>query len=107
MAGKSGATEWSVLLSETRHALSTLRSEDLERLAARGEQMLLATAGRDPGSSGDPGLGPTERHELAREHRLLGSLLAATDSNIEVLRRLRGVTCRRSDAGGIDSRWVR
>lgn len=93
----TGPSEWSVLLRQTRFALSTLRADELEDLAVRAERMLKL---------------PSEcsnRHEIgdsanaSHEHRLLGDLLAATDSNLQVLRRLRS----RSHAPGAGLPWAR
>jgi hypothetical protein len=104
MAQRAKRTEWCGLLAETRLALSTLRLEDLEKLAARAEEMLEATAGNVAGPPRDLDLSRGERSSVAKEHHLLGSLLAATSRNLEVLQRLRGTPDSR---GEMDSRWVR
>jgi hypothetical protein len=106
MAQNARATEWSGLLESTRLALSTLRLDDLEKLAARAEQMLDAMTERDSMRAAGPRLDPGDRRKVLGEHRLLGSLLAATDRNLDLLRRLHGSPAR-SGAGGLDSRWVR
>ena len=103
MAQNARATEWSGLLESTRLALSTLHLEDLEKLAARAEQMLDAASMRD---SVRPRIDPGERRKIHEGHRLLGSLLAATDKNLDILRRLHG-SPGRNGASGLDSRWVR
>jgi GrpB-like predicted nucleotidyltransferase (UPF0157 family) len=47
-----------------------------------------------------------ERAKVAREHRLLGDLLRATDKNLQVLRRLEGRLHGRERAGEGNERWV-
>ena len=95
---------WSGLIEETRHALATLRADDLEALAARAQAMSEAAGGRGPVLHG------VERAKAARQHRLLGDLLQATEGNLEVLRRLCGVASDRMRgrmrAGGVEQRWV-
>jgi hypothetical protein len=96
---------WRELIEETRQGLATLRAEDLEALAARAQAIFEAGNGRGPLLQG------MERAKLAKQHRLLGELLLATEGNLEVLRRLRGGasdrTRRRARASGVDQRWVR
>jgi hypothetical protein len=106
MAQNPEATEWSGLLEATRLALSTLHLEDLEKLAARADQMLNAAAVRDSVTPAGPGLDQGERRKVLQEHRLLGNLLAATDRNLDILRRLHGGPDQ-SSSGRLDSRWVR
>lgn len=101
MAERPGTDGWSGLLAETRQALAGLRAEELEELAARAECMWMAVAGEDWIRQRIPRPQAQETVRLARQHRLLGDLLAATERNLKVLRRLRG-------RGGEErSRWAR
>jgi hypothetical protein len=102
----AGKDSWSGLLEETRQALATLRAEDLEELAARAERMYDAAGGLAPRRRQRPRIGGDERAKVAREHRLLGDLLLATDKNLQVLRRLDGRLDERVCAGGGNERWV-
>jgi hypothetical protein len=104
MAQNPDVTEWSGLLESTRLALSTLRLEDLEKLAARAERILETTA--VPGPSAKLSLTPSQRRKVLDQQHLLESLLVATDRNLAVLRRLRGASAL-SRVSGLDSRWVR
>jgi hypothetical protein len=104
MAARSATNEWSALLEETRHALSSLCVEDLQKLAARAECMLAATFGPDSVRQQLPRPQAWEMLEISRQHSLLRDLLGATDKNLAVLRRLRG---RTGDVGEVNSRWVR
>lgn len=97
MADKGEASDWVGLLAETRLALSTLCLEDLEKLAARAEEMFGGTALHATGSLNRPA-----QHGLSQEHRLLGKLLSATGSNLAVMRRIRSRA-----AGEEGLRWVR
>lgn len=99
VAAKNGANQWSALLEQTRQSLACLDSETLEELAARAECMFAATIGLEPVRQRLPK--PQQRDMLAvsREHRLLGSVLLATDTNLKVL--------RRNHSGEVNSRWVR
>jgi hypothetical protein len=116
MAEMAGKDSWSGLLEETRQALATLRAEDLEELAARAERMFDAAAGLESRRRQGPGIRGVERAKVAREHRLLGDLLLATDKNLQVLRRLdgrlhdgrlhEGRLHERARAGGGNERWV-
>jgi hypothetical protein len=107
MAQKAKVTAWCGLLAETRLALSTLRQDDLEKLAARAEKMVEATTGHDADPLVNLEFGQGERSRVTKEYRLLGSLLAATGKNLEILQRLRGNSPRPNIAGEMDSRWVR
>ena len=108
MAETAGTKDWSALLAETRQALANLRAEDLEELAARAQSMFDAAAASEPAQRrGTPGLAADTRAQLVQEHRLLGDLLAATDRNLEVLRRLRGRLRDPAHAGEVHSQWVR
>jgi hypothetical protein len=102
MAQNIEVTEWSGLLEATRLALTTLRLDDLERLAALAEKMLEVSAIPGSAPSAALKLGHGERRKVLDEHRLLGRLLAATDRNLDVFRRLHG-----SLGQGLDSRWAR
>lgn len=101
----AGTDAWRGLLEETRLALATLRADDLEALAVRAQAMFEAASERGPLVNG------VERAKVARQHRLLGDLLQATESNLEVLRRLSGGASDRmrgrTRAGEVDRRWVR
>jgi hypothetical protein len=105
MAEAVGTDSWSGLLEETRQALSTLRVEDLEELSARAERIFDAAAGLELRRQGTV-LRGAERAKVAREHRLLGDLLRATDKNLQVLRRLEGRLHGRVRAGEGNERWV-
>jgi hypothetical protein len=98
---------WSGLLEETRQALSKLRAEDLEELAARAQAMFAANIERE--SSGQVRSTPTSEElvEVDREHRLLGDLLLATEKNLAVMRRLQGRLSDRTYDGEVNRRWVR
>jgi len=100
-----GANQWSLLLDEARSALSTLRVEDLDELAARAECMLSATLDHDSIRQRLPRLVERELLDVSRRHRLLADLLVATKGNLEVVHRLRGYD--RAGAGRANSRWVR
>ncbi|HWB32392.1 MAG TPA: hypothetical protein VG714_04385 [Acidobacteriaceae bacterium] len=77
--------DWSELLAETRAALAHLNADELERLAARAEEILQACPdGTFPVSTS------TKRKEIARQVSLLGSLLEATGQNMRVVRKARG-----------------
>lgn len=104
MAETTGKESWSGLLEETRQALATLRAEDLEELSARAARMYDAATGLEPRRR--PGIRGAERAKVAKEHRLLGDLLLATDNNLQVLRRLDGRLHERVRAGGGNERWV-
>jgi hypothetical protein len=106
MAETAGTDSWSGLLEETRQALATLRAEDLAELAARAVRMYDGAAGSEPRRRQRPGIRGAERAKVAREHRLLGDLLLATDKNLQVLRRLDGRLHERVRAGGGNERWV-
>jgi len=111
MPDRLGTNEWRGLLEQTRHALSTLRAEDLEALAAHTERVFHATSCSEPESQGRPKARPQlpqpEVATLAREHHLLSELLLATEKNIEVLRILQSRQPGRTPAGELNSRWVR
>jgi len=108
MAEMAGTMEWRTLLAETRQALSTLRAEDLEELAARAQSMFDAsTPGGSAPRQGSPRASAGSRAQLAKEHHLLGDLLLATDRNLKVLRRLRGRLRDPRHTGEVHSRWVR
>lgn len=81
-----------------------LRADDLEVLAARAQAMIEAANGRGPAVS------LRERAKIAKQHRLLGDLLQATENNLEVLQRLSGrtgdSTRRRVRVGEGSGRWV-
>ena len=101
-----GTDTWSGLLEETRQALSTLLVEDLEELSARAERMFDAAAGLESRRQQGTALRGAERAKVAREHRLLGDLLRATDKNLQVLRRVEGRLHGRERAGEVNERWV-
>ena len=105
MAETVGTDTWSGLLEETRQALSMLRVEDLEELSTRAERMFDAAAGLESRRQRRV-LRGAERAKVAREHRLLGDLLRATDKNLQVLRRLEGRLHGRTRAGEGNERWV-
>ena len=105
MAETVGTDSWSGLLEETRQALSMLRVEDLEELSTRAERMFDAAAGLESRRQRRV-LRGAERAKVAREHRLLGDLLRATDKNLQVLRRLEGRLHGRTRAGEGNERWV-
>jgi hypothetical protein len=107
VAIKSAANGWSALLEETRLALSTLCTEDLEELAARADCMLSATLGDDPVRQRIPRPHGRELLELTKEYGLLSDLLVATDVNLKVLRRMRGHKSGHARVGEATSRWVR
>jgi hypothetical protein len=107
MVQKPKATEWSELLEATRFALSTLRLEDLEKLSARAEEMLEATAARHSPPPAGFRLTPGERRKVLAQQRMLGNLLAATDRNLVVARHLCGGSLGPNSGRGLDSRWVR
>jgi len=102
-----GTSEWSLLLQQTRQALSSLHAEDLAELAARAECMLAATVAVDSICQRMPWLREQELADLARQHRLLGDLLAATSSNLQVLQRMRVCHSGPACTGEVNSRWVR
>jgi hypothetical protein len=106
MAETVGTDTWSGLLEETRQALSTLRVEDLEEMSTRAERMFDAAAGLESRRQQGTALRGAERAKVAREHRLLGDLLRATDKNLQVLRRLEGRLHGRVRAGEGNERWV-
>ncbi len=106
VATKSGPDQWSLLLQEARHALASLRAEDLGELAARAECMLAATLG--PTSIRQRIAKPTLSNlsTMSREHRLLGDLLTATRANLKIVNRTRtGLGTSRT--AEVNSRWVR
>jgi hypothetical protein len=82
---------WIGFVEETREALANLQTDELEALAERAQTALAATAV----------LCGTDLRELAARHRVLGDVLQATASNLNVLRRLGG-----QEPDG-SSRWVR
>ncbi len=90
MTARTDTNPWIRLLEETHLALAHLRSEDLEELCVRAECMLHATAGealvRQPLPAPDEGGG----RDVSREQRLLGDLLLATRTNLEILQRTSG-----------------
>ena len=102
MAERAGTDEWSQLLAETRDALTTLRTKDLEALATHAQRMLDETFGVDLARASEPATQRAELGNMTREHRLLGDLLLATDQNLQVLRRLRNRA-----ANEVTSPWVR
>jgi hypothetical protein len=86
---------WIGFVEETREALANLRTDELEVLALRAQAALEATSvprGAD-------------LRELAARHRVLGDVLQATASNLNVLRRLRGQDGFRNPGGS--TRWAR
>jgi hypothetical protein len=91
---------WSGLVDETRQALATLRSKDLEELARRAQAMFDEAHGQK-GQPVRPQLSAEERAKLTGEHRLLGDLLQATENNLKVLRRLHG----RARSGEVNTPW--
>ena len=94
------------LLEETRQALSALRAEDLEKLAARAEAAFDANPHIEPPKQGGPDLYGADVAKLTRERRLLGDLMLATDRNLAVLQRLRHSAGDWPQAEGVDPRWV-
>jgi hypothetical protein len=102
-----GTSEWSELLEQTRQSLSNLRAEDLDELAARAECMLAATVASNSIRQRMPLPREKGLADLVRQHRLLGDLIAATRSNLQVLRRARGGSSCDARHGEVNSRWVR
>jgi hypothetical protein len=102
-----GPREWSALLEQTRQALSMLRAEDLEVLAARAETMFAAHPALDSPRPRDLEPSPSDRTKLTRERRLLRDLILATDQNRKILRRLHRTAPGRMKAEEGDQRWVR
>jgi len=98
---------WSALLEETRQALSTLHVEELEELAGRAECLLRATQDADAVRQRLPLPERKQMAGIARQHRLLGELLHATERNMAVLRPLRDRVGGRHPAGEGNLRWVR
>jgi hypothetical protein len=94
----SNTSDLAGLLAQTRAALAHLRADELEALALRAEQMLESTASATAAS--DSTLFLTS--PIHRERRLLADLLAATDQNLRILRRLHG-----GPAAEGNSRWAR
>jgi hypothetical protein len=95
---RAGTGAWYELLAATQLALTHLRADELEELASLAEQMLRTTQTGEstPGSREQAAL-------LTARQRLLGDLLAATDSNAQVLRRLH----ERGSIGEGNARWLR
>jgi hypothetical protein len=107
VANTSALDPWSELLRQARSALSLLRVEDLEDLAARAECMLEATVGDDAVRQR---MGRPQKQAmtgLAQEQRLLRSLLIETDRNLKVLQRSRDDWRVAACSGEVNSRWVR
>jgi hypothetical protein len=97
---------WSILIEQTRHALATLRAEDLEELSERAEGMSDVNAGAGSHLRHQEGIHPVELADVMREHRLLGDLLVVTDRNFKFLRRLQGRNHDSMCACERDIRWV-
>jgi hypothetical protein len=106
-SGKAEECVWSGLLAETRQALANLRAEDLEELAEHAERMLRSMRAWELARRGGLELRATARRRSMREHKLLGELLQATDSNIAVLRRLCTGGVDRVGAARESARWAR
>jgi hypothetical protein len=98
---------WSGLLEETRQALSRLRAEDLQELAARAQAMFAANLERESAGQAQAKPSAEELVEVAREHRLLGDLLLATEKNLAIMRRLQGRLSDRTYDGEVNRRWAR
>lgn len=107
MTARNEVNGWSDLIATTRDALATLRAEDLEQLASRATILLDGALGYELMRRGTLSFSETELIEVTTEHRLLGALLAATDRNIQVLRRLRCSAGCDSSGLEVNSRWVR
>lgn len=107
LAEKPRPNEWSELLDETRLSLATLSAEHLKELVARAECMLCATVDDDLIRQRMPWPRGQELLELSRGSRMLSDLLAATERNLEVLRRISRHRPGRTLAGEANSRWAR
>ena len=79
-AGTVTTDRWSELLASTREALSRLRAPDLEELVMRAEAMRADWAS-------NPNKPVADLAAMRRDHDRLRDLLAATDSNMRVVRR--------------------
>jgi hypothetical protein len=106
VVANAGASQWSILLEEARHALANLCADDLEELAARAECMLAATVSFESIRQRMPRPQQQELAGVSREHRLLGNFLSATSGNLKVLRAARR-SPRYPSGEEVDSRWVR
>jgi hypothetical protein len=84
--------EWGRLLEETRAALASLRSDDLDKLSQRADEMFATDIEGAPQPGVQRLFGGQEVAALKRSQRLLGALLVATDRNRAVLRQVLGTS---------------
>lgn len=103
LAESAGTDVCSELLAATRVALTGLRADKLEDLARRAEGLVAALFPQAPHDNGEPTSSPQFTRAAAKEHRLLAELLRATDSNLQVLRRLHSP----ATSPKVNSQWVR
>jgi hypothetical protein len=106
MEDNSGAREWCGLLQETRRALSTLRAEDLEELAARAERIFEMNPCLEPTKRAGSEVLRSDMASLTRERHLLGDLMLATHRNRRVLQRLHRGASGHPGTEGVEQRWV-
>ena len=99
--------DWIQLLEETRVALGSLRSDDLDRLSRRAEEMFAADIEATQRPEVQRIRGGGEASALSKGHRLLGDLLLETDRNCAVLWRTLGASQNPRRAGEETPRWVR